>query len=161
MGEVIYQPPVPLTDTHQLDGFSCTEPSLEVWLKRTARKNHLSGASRVFVVTDAPGIVVGYYALAAGSVARAFAPGAVRRNMPEPIPVAVVGRLAVHSAHTGRGLGHGLLKDAILRTQRLAEDLGIRALLCHAVDERARAFYLHHGFVVSPIEPLTVMLALT
>lgn len=160
MGEVTYHSPVPLADSHRLDEFCCTEPSLEAWLKRTARKNHLSGASRVFVVTDAAGAVVGYYALAAGSVTRALAPGAVRRNMPEPIPVVVLGRLAVHSAHAGHGLGHGLLKDAISRTQRLAEDLGIRALLCHAVDERARALYLHHGFVVSPMEPMTVMLPL-
>lgn len=160
MGEVTYQPPVPLADSHRLDDFRCTEPFLEAWLKRTARKNHLSGASRVFVVTDASDAVVGYYALAAGSVTRALAPGAVRRNMPEPIPLVVLGRLAVHSAHAGRGLGRGLLKDAVLRTQRLATDLGVRALLCHAIDERARAFYLRHGFLVSPMEPLTVMMPL-
>lgn len=160
MGEVTYSAPAPLSELHRLEDFSCTEASLEAWLKRTARKNHLRGASRVFVVTDATGAVAGYYALSAGSVARALVPGAVRRNMPEPIPVAVLGRLAVHSAHAGRGLGHGLLKDAVCRTQRLAEDLGIRAMLCHAIDERARAFYLHHGFLVSPIEPLTLMLPL-
>lgn len=160
MGEVTYQPPVPLADSHRLDDFRCTQASLEAWLKRSARKNHLGGASRVFVVTDAVDAVVGYYALAAGSVTRAQAPGVVRRNMPEPIPVVVLGRLAVHSAHVGGGLGRGLLKDAVLRTQRLAADLGIRALLCHAVDERALAFYLHNGFVVSPMEPLTVMLPL-
>lgn len=153
-----YRPPVALGDSHRLDDFRCTEPSLESWLKRTARKNHLGGASRVFVVTDATDAVVGYYALAAGSVTRALVPGVVRRNMPEPIPVVVLGRLAVHSAHAGRGLGTGLLKDAVLRTQRVATDLGIRALLCHAIDERARAFYLRHGFLVSPMEPLTVML---
>jgi GNAT superfamily N-acetyltransferase len=155
-----YLPPAPLQDSHRLEEFRCTEASLEAWLKRTARKNHLSGASRVFVVADSTGAVVGYYALAAGAVTRALVSGSLRRNMPEPIPVAVLGRLAVHSAHTGRGLGHGLLKDAILRTQRLAQDLGMRALLCHAVDERAQAFYLHHGFIVSPVEPLTVMLPL-
>jgi GNAT superfamily N-acetyltransferase len=160
MGVVTYRPPVPLADTHRLDEFSCTEVSLELWLKRNARKNHLSGASRVFVAAESGGAVVGYYALAAGSVARALVPGRVRRNMPEPIPAAVLGRLAVHAAHTGRGLGHGLLKDAITRTQRAAVDLGIRALLCHAADERARAFYLHHGFIVSPMEPLTVVLPL-
>lgn len=156
-----WQPPVPLADAHRLDDFRCTDPSLEAWLKRTARKNHLSGASRVFVVADEMDAVVGYYALAAGSVTRALALGAVRRNMPEPIPVVVLGRLAVHSAHAGRGLGRGLLKDAVLRTQRLATDLGVRALLCHAIDERARAFYLHHGFIPSAIEPLTVMLPLS
>lgn len=157
---MIYQPPVPLADSHLLDAFCCTDASLAAWLKRTARKNHLGGASRVFVVAEPDRAVVGYYALAAGSVARALLPGAVRRNMPEPIPVAVLGRLAVHSAHAGRGLGHGLLKDATTRTQRIANDLGIRALLCHAADQEALAFYLRHGFLVSPMEPLTAVLPL-
>jgi len=160
VGALIYSAPAPLEDSHRLDGFVCDEASLESWLKRRARKNHSSGASRVFVVTTADGAVAGYYALSAGSVVRAAAPGRVSRNMPEPIPVAVLGRLAVHRDHAGRGLGAGLLKDAVLRTRRLAQDLGIRALLCHAVDERTRAFYLHHGLLVSPIEPLTLMLPL-
>ena len=102
--------------------------------------------------------VVGYYALSAGAVLHETVPGNVRRNMPEPIPVAVLGRLAVHSDWNGQGVGAGLLKDAILRTARLAEEIGIRALLCHAIDENAKKFYLHHGFIESPIEPLTVML---
>ena len=78
--------------------------------------------------------------------------------MPDPIPVVVPGRLAVHVGWAGKGIGSGLLKDAALRTVRLAEEMGIRALLCHAIDEEAKQFYLHHGFVQSPIEPLTVML---
>jgi len=160
VGSLIYSVPAPLEDLHRLDDFVCDEASLEHWLKRRARKNHSSGASRVFVVTTDDRSVVGYYALSAGSVVRAVTPGRVSRNMPEPIPVAVLGRLAVHQDHSGRGLGAGLLRDAILRTRRLAQDLGVRALLCHAVDERARAFYLHHGFLVSPIEPLTLMLPL-
>jgi len=102
--------------------------------------------------------VVGYYALAAGAVLQGTAPGNIRRNMPEPIPVAVLGRLAVHTDWTGQGIGAGLLKDAVLRTVQLAEQMGIRALLCHALDERAKQFYLHHGFIESPVEPLTVML---
>ena len=78
--------------------------------------------------------------------------------MPDPIPVAVLGRLAVHVDWSGQGIGAGLLKDAILRTVALAEQMGIRALLCHAIDEDAKQFYLHHGFVESPIEALTVLL---
>ena len=85
-------------------------------------------------------------------------PGSVRRNMPDPIPVVVLGRLAVHSEWTGQGIGSGLLKDAVLRTVALAEQMGIRALLCHAIDEEAKQFYLRHGFFESPSEPLTVML---
>ncbi len=160
MGSLIYSAPVLLEDAHHLDDFVCNEASLENWLKRRARKNHSSGGSRVFVVTTDNGSVVGYYALSAGSVARAVTPGRLSRNMPEPIPVAVLGRLAVHRDHGGRGLGAGLLRDAVLRTQRVARDVGVRALLCHAVDEHARAFYLHHAFLVSPIEPLTLMLPL-
>jgi len=156
-----YTAPAQLHDSHSIDGFACSQPSLEAWLKRQARKNHANGASRVFVVTTGGDkAVVAYYALAAGSVLRATTPGRVSRNMPEPVPVALLGRLAVHRDHAGRGLGSALLRDAVIRAQKLASEIGIRALLCHAIDEQAAAFYLHHGFVASPIEPLTVMLPL-
>jgi GNAT superfamily N-acetyltransferase len=148
---------VPLATEHRLDGFRCGRPELDFWLTQRARRNQLEGASRCFVVC-ANSEVVGYYALSAGAVLHETVPGNIRRNMPEPIPVAVLGRLAVHSDWNGQGIGAGLLKDAVLRTARLGEEMGIRALLCHAIDERARDFYLSHGFVVSPIEPLTVML---
>lgn len=104
--------------------------------------------------------VVGYYALAAGSISLQDAPGKLRRNRPDPVPVAVLGRLAVHRDHVGKGLGAGLLKDAVLRCQRVASDLGTRAMLCHAIDRQAKAFYLHHGFVESPSDRLTVVLAI-
>lgn len=153
--------PAPLDDSHGLDDFRCAEPELELeqWLKRRALRNQREGASRTFVVCEGRR-VVGYYALEAGSVLHAQAPGAVRRNMPEPIPVIVLGRLAVHADWSGRGIGSGLLKDAVLRSLRLSEDLGVRALLCHAINEGAKDFYLHHGFVESPLDPLTVMLRL-
>ncbi len=147
-----------LAQAHRLDSFRCGKPELEFWLKQRARKNQLEAASRTFVVCTG-NEVVGYYALSAGAVLHEMVPGNVRRNMPEPIPVAVLGRLAVHSDWAGQGVGAGLLKDAVLRTARLAgEEIGIRALLCHAIDENAKKFYLHHGFIESPIEPLTVML---
>ena len=149
--------PVPLAEAHRLDSFRCSKPELEFWLKQRARRNQLEGASRTFVVC-ADNEVVGYYALCAGAVLHETVPGNIRRNMPEPIPVAVLGRLAVHSDWNGQGVGAGLLKDAVLRTAKLAEEMGIRALLCHAIDENAKKFYLHHGFIKSPIEPLTVML---
>lgn len=151
--------PVPLANTHRLDGFRCTEPVLDAWLKQRARRNQQDSASRCYVVC-AGDDVVGYYALAAGAVSHTEAPGNVRRNMPEPIPVIVLGRLAVHTDWAGQGIGAGLLKDAVLRALRLSQEMGIRALLCHAISEEAKRFYLHHGFVVSPIEPLTVMLNL-
>lgn len=152
--------PVPLDETHELEGFRCAEPELEHWLKRRALRNQRDGASRTFVVCEGTDVVA-YYALAAGSVFHVDAPGAVRRNMPDPIPVVVLGRLAVHVDWAGRGLGSGLLKDAILRSLRLSQDLGVRALLCHSINETAKAFYLHHGFIESPMEPLTVLLSLS
>jgi predicted N-acetyltransferase YhbS len=151
--------PHPLQDSHRLDTFRCTEAALENWLKQRARKNQLDGASRCFVVCDGD-TIVGYYALSAGSVLHAQAPGNIRRNMPDPIPVVVLGRLAVHIAYQGRGLGGDMLKDAVLRSLRLSREMGIRALLCHAIDENAKRFYLHHGFIESPDEPLTLMLNL-
>ena len=152
--------PRPLADEHQLGDFHCTSPDLAKWLKERARRNQRDGASRCFVVCDARQHVIGYYALAAGSVSHLMVPGSVRRNMPEPIPVAVLARLAVHSDWIGQGIGRGLLKDALQRTLRTSEHMGIRVLLCHAIDEAARASYLRHGFIESPIDPMTVMLSL-
>jgi GNAT superfamily N-acetyltransferase len=104
--------------------------------------------------------VVGYYALATGAVARQAATGLVRRNMPEPIPVMVIARLAVDRQHQGKGLGAGLLKDALLRTFHAADIAGIRAVLLHAVSEDAKRFYAHHGFSESPIDPMMMMITL-
>jgi len=151
--------PVALDDEHVIDGFRCAEPELEIWLKQRARRNQQDGASRCFVVCDGDQ-VVGYYALAAGAVVHAVAPGGLKRNMPDPIPIVVLGRLAVHVDWAGRGIGAGLLKDAVQRSLRLSKELGIRALLCHAISEAARQFYLHHGFVPSPVEPMTLLLNL-
>lgn len=152
--------PCPLHDGHDLNTFHCTEPELENWFRQRARKNQQDGASRCFVVCEG-NTVAGYYALAAGSVLHAQAPGNIRRNMPDSSPVVVLGRLAIHTDYQGRGLGADLLKDAVLRSLRLSRDMGIRALLCHAISENAKRFYLHHGFIESPDEPMTLMLSLT
>lgn len=152
--------PAPLGDDHRLDDFQCTAPALTKWLRERARQNQATGASRCFVVCDETRNVVGYYALAAGAVSREEAPGRIRRNMPDPVPVIVLGRLAVHRDRVGQGIGRGLLKDALLRALQAAESVGARALLCHAVDDAAKAFYLKHGFVESPIHDMTVMLPL-
>ena len=152
--------PSPLGDQHRLDDFQCTAPELTRWLLERARPNQASGASRCFVVCDGQQDVVGNYALAAGAVSHAHAPGRIRRNMPEPIPVIVLGRLAVHRGRVGQGIGQGLLKDAVQRTLRASEQIGARALLCHAIDDVAKAFYLKHGFIESPIHDMTVMLPL-
>jgi predicted N-acetyltransferase YhbS len=154
------QAPTPLTASHLTDGFDCGHPSLNAWVQKRALANAASGASRTYVVCADDQRVIGYYALAAGSIAASATPGALRRNMPDPLPVIVLGRLAVDNTHTCQGVGQGLLKDAVLRSLQAAQLIGARALLCHAIDNTAKAFYLKHGFVESPSEPLTVFLSL-
>ncbi|MFE8149343.1 GNAT family N-acetyltransferase [Brenneria goodwinii] len=150
-----------LSAQHITTDFSCSESSLDEWLKRKALKNQTSGASRTFVVCDADNQhVVGFYALATGSVQRQSAPGAIRRNMPDPVPVLVLGRLAVDGRYQAKGIGAGLLKDAVLRSRQVAEQVGTKALLVHALSEGAKAFYLHWGFLPSEIQPGTLLLPL-
>jgi GNAT superfamily N-acetyltransferase len=141
-----------------LAGFDCGEPVMNDWLKRRALSNQLLGASRTFIIADESDRVLGYYALAAGAVDHSMATSTVRRNMPDPVPVMVLARLAVELANHGKGLGADLLQDAILRTMRLAQEIGIRALVVHALHDQARAFYQHHGFSESEIDPLVLML---
>ena len=104
--------------------------------------------------------VMGYYSLATGAVTHADAPGHVRRNLPEPVPVMVLGRLAVDRSWQGQGVGRGLLKDALLRTLWAARIAGLRALLVQAIDAEAAAFYRHHGFSPSPMDASVLMLGL-
>ena len=151
--------PAPLADHHQLGDFSSGVASLDDWLKRRARTNQASGASRTFVTCE-DHRVIGYYALASGGVKLPEAPSRFRRNMPDPIPVAVLGRLAIDQAHHGRGLGRALVRDAGLRLLQAAEVLGIRGILVHAISEEAKTFYLALGFEPSPIEPMTLMVTL-
>jgi len=149
--------PEHLTPEHDLATFDSGVPALDDWLKRRALANEQGGASRTYVVC-AGGRVVGYYALATGGVAQAAAPGRVRRNMPDPVPVMVLGRLAVDRAYQDQGLGVGLLRDAVLRILQAAELGGIRAILVHAISDEAKRFYERHGFVASPIDPMTLMI---
>ena len=151
--------PEPLDPHHDLSSFDSGTPALDDWLKRRALPNQASGASRTYV-TCADGRVVGYYALAAGAVAHAAATGRARRNMPDPVPVMVIGRLAIDSNFQGRGLGRALLRDAVLRTMQAAEIAGIRAVLVHAISEDARMFYERCGFRASLVEPMTLMLTM-
>jgi GNAT superfamily N-acetyltransferase len=152
--------PEPLATAHGLESFDCGEASLNHWLQQRAMVNHLSGASRTFVVADENQTVLGYYALAAGAVAHEVATGGVRRNMPDPIPVMVLTRLATDLRVQNIGLGAALLQDAVRRTLNVAQNAGIRALLVHALHARARQFYEHYGFQASPLHPLTLMLRL-
>lgn len=155
-----YSAPQPLLPTHSCNGFASSEPELDAWLLRRAYANQLSGASRTFVVVDEQQTVVGYYALAAGAVSHQLATPAVRRNMPDPVPVMVLARLAVDQRAQGIKLGASLLQDAVKRCALVSQHAGIRALLVHALHDRAKQFYEHYGFQVSPFHPLTLMLRL-
>ena len=152
--------PTPLTPDHDLSSFSSGVQALDDWLHRRALANQYSGASRTFVAEDAAGQVIGFYSLAAGAVAHALGTGAVRRNMPDPIPVVVLARLAVSVQFHGLGLGAALLRDAASRCQRVAEHAGVQAMLVHALDERAAASYERYGFAPSPVQPGTLLLKL-
>ncbi len=151
--------PALLHEEHRIDGLACGTASMDDWLKRRARANQISGASRTYVVAEA-GRVVGYYCLASGALALNDAPGGLKRNMPDPIPMAVLGRLAVDQTWQGRGLGVALLRDAVERTQAASAILGIRGLLVHALSDAAKTFYEHYGFVASPLRPMTLVMSL-
>lgn len=151
--------PILLATNHRLDDFACGVDSLDDWLKKRAYPNQLSGASRTYVVLEEEK-VVGYYCLASGALELNDAPTRVRRNMPNPIPVAILGRLAIDKSFQGKGLGVALLQDATVRTAQAGGILGIRGLVVHALSIEAKAFYEHHGFVASPTQPMTLILSL-
>ena len=167
MGEVValpdmagpISPPEPLKRSHKLSSFDSGEPDLDDWLTHRAVRNEVRRGSRTYVVCNGQ-LVVGFYCLSAGAVAHDAATPSMRRNMPNPIPVMVLGRLAVRKESAGQGIGSGLLKDAILRTYQAADIGGMTALLVHALHDRAAEFYLKHGFRRSPVSALTLMLSL-
>jgi GNAT superfamily N-acetyltransferase len=152
--------PAPLGAAHDVSGFDCGEASLNNWLRQRALKNETSGATRTYVVCSEDGEVAGYYSLAVGSIEHQFAPGNITRNMPQPIPVMLLARLAVDRRYAGQNIGTGMVRDALLRTLQAADIAGIRALLVHALNERAATFYRERGFVASPFEPLVLFFAL-
>jgi len=151
--------PAPLAAHHDTTAFACGVDSLDHWLKQRALKNQATGASRCFVVCDDKRVVA-YYALASSAVAAEAASGRLRRNMPDPIPVVVLGRLAIDQSWHGTGLGRALVRDACLRVMAAAEAIGIRGMLVHALSESARTFYEHLGFEPSPLDPMTLMATL-
>ncbi len=153
--------PETLLVSHRLDEFRCGEPLLDDWLKRRALSNQLSGASRTFVVADQAQRIYGYYAIATGAVSHPIATSNVRRNMPDPIPVMVLARLAVDIQAQGIKLGASLLQDAVMRTVAVSHHAGVRALMVHAINDRAKQFYEHYGFQVSPAQSMTLMLRLS
>ena len=152
-------PPAPITAAHTLEDFTSGETSLDEWLKKRALKNHLAGASRCFVLCDSAA-VIGYYSLSAGAIYHEAAPKTMRRNMPDPLPVVLLGRLAVDKRYHNQGLGQALLRDALIRTISIAGDVGVFAILVHALSDQAKQFYLSRGFVESPLQPMTLLMTL-
>lgn len=148
--------PVPLTASHDVSGFDCGRQPLNEWLRKRALKNQLNNGSNTYVVCHSNS-VIGFYALAAGNILHDAATGKVKRNMPDPIPVMVLGRLGVDRRWAGQGIGSGMLRESMLRTVQVSEIIGVRALLAHAKDEEAKRFYISKGFSASPIEPMTLM----
>ncbi len=151
--------PVPLADHHRTDTFSCGAESLDNWLKRRALKNQIQGASRTYVVCDETRVVA-FYALASGAVASMEARGRFGRNMPDPIPVVVLGRLAVDSSLHGKGIGRALVRDAGMRVLQAANTIGIRGMTVQALSDEAKVFYQRLGFEPSPHDSRLLMVTL-
>lgn len=151
--------PALLIVDHNVAPFRSGAEALDWWLKRRALKSQGSGASRTFVVCDGHRVMA-FYALASSAVAVEATPGRFRRNMPDPVPVVVLGRLAVDQSLHGQGIGRALVQDAGRRVILAADAIGIRGVLVHALSDRAKAFYERIGFEVSPVDPMTLMVTL-
>lgn len=151
--------PVVLAEHHELDSFNSGEASLDEWLKKRARANQSGGASRVFVACEGSR-VAGYYALSSSSIAPAIVPGRFRRNMPDPIPVVLLGRLAIDKSWQGKGVGRSMFRDAAMRVSQAADIIGVRGIIVHAISDDARKFYLALGFTECAEAPMTLVVTL-
>jgi len=152
--------PEPLGPQHRLEGFDCGKPTLNDWLVRHARQAQSSGSAKTFVVSE-DDRVAGYFSLTVGQIDTLDAPERIRKGMGQyPIPVVILARLAVGLQDQGRGIGIGLLQDAIRRTMLIAEQAGIRAMLTHPIDEDAARFYTRFGFIASPLREQQLLLLL-
>ncbi len=149
--------PVPLIGDHDLSGFNCGQPELNDWLRHRALKNE-SRFSRTYVICQGKRVVA-YSCISAGAVGRAAAPGRIRRNAPDTIPVSVIGRLAVDRGYAGKGLGADILADALRRIAVASQSVGIGAVLVHAKDNSAKRFYLRCAeFIEYPEDSRTLFL---
>lgn len=151
--------PEPITEEHVLTDFDSGEIVLNEWLKKRALNNHVCGASRCFVTCNG-NKVIGYYSLSAGAIGHEEAPKAMRRNMPNPLPVMLLGRLAIDHGYHNQGIGKAMLRDAMLRSVAVSRDAGVFAILVHAISDHAKQFYLSRGFVLSPLQPMTLIMTL-
>jgi predicted N-acetyltransferase YhbS len=153
--------PEPLAAQHGLDSFDCGKPALNDWLLRHARQAQGSGSAKTFVVAEDDGRVAGYFSLTVGQVDTLEVPDRIRKGMGQyPVPVVILARLAVSQQDQGRGIGLGLLQDAIRRTMLISEQAGIRAMMTHPIDEDAAKFYTRFGFIASPLREQQLLLLL-
>ena len=153
--------PEPLRPDHDLSDFSCGHASLDEWLRRRALANQKAGASRIYVVTNDRGQkVVAYYAIASGALAVRDATAKLRRNMPDPIQMAILGRLAINQKFQGKGLGRALFRDAAIRIIRAADEIGIRGMMVHAISDEAAKFYQALGLQAAAKEKRLFMITL-
>lgn len=156
-----YSAPVPLTAEHRIEGFDCGKPKLTDWLKTHALENE-GRSSRTYVVVantgPQAGDVIGYYTLATGGVTRSEMPRKIRHGLPNPVPVMMLGRLAVDERHQKKGIGPAMLTEAMQRTLEISQSAGVRALMVHAIDDEAVTFYLRYGFVLFPRDSRTMFL---
>ena len=155
------QSPHLLANDHNTTSFDCGEASLNDWLQQRALANQHSGATRTFVVCTTERVVKAYVALASGSIVRANSPGGFRRNMPDPIPVVVLARLAVCRSVQKQGIARDLLTNAFERVLQVSEQIGVRGIIVHSTSQTAKGFYLHMGFDPSPTNPDTLLLRLS
>ena len=151
--------PAPIAEDHALSDFDSGEVFLDEWLRKRAVKNHASGASRCFVVCCGAS-VIGYYSLSAGAIGHEASPKAMRRNMPDPLPVLLLGRLAIDKRYQHQGIGRALLRDAMIRAANVSRDAGVCAILVHAISDQAKRFYLSQGFVQSPLQAMTLLMTI-
>lgn len=153
--------PEPLAAQHRLEGFDCGKSALNDWLRRYAHQTQGSGSAKTFVVAEDDGRVAAYFSLTVGQVDTLDAPERIRKGMGQyPVPVVILARLAVSVADQGRGIGLGLLQDAIRRTMLIAEQAGIRAMMTHPIDDQAARFYTRFGFIASPLREQQLLLLL-
>lgn len=153
--------PEPLAAQHRLDSFDCGKPALNDWPLRHARQAQGSGSAKTFVVAEDDGRVAGYFSLTVGQVDTLEVPDRIRKGMGQyPVPVVILARLAVSQQDQGRGIGLGLLQDAIRRTMLISEQAGVRAMMTHPIDEDAARFYTRFGFIASPLREQQLLLLL-
>jgi GNAT superfamily N-acetyltransferase len=153
----------PLAHEHELDEFDCGTRALDHWLRTWARHSQREGSARTFVICPAgTRRVVGFHSLTAAAAGREAAPRRIARPLSPnlPVPLVLLARLAVDGSAQGLGLGKALMLDAFSRTVRSAEEIGAVAMMVHAKDGDARAFYEHWGFLPSPLHPLQLFLPL-